>query len=227
METERNKLNTTNFWLDRAKERLKEQLPGVLFERLQAQAVINERGEVNVMLHQWDAFLAIVELNRATDSTRIHAFRCLRPEFGLPGNALIDVTRDSMVAHLRDGKKSLRPAETQGWVSGGKDALFVFRTTDTSNADRVMISMTMLDLFQSSGITIQFNNRNRRHACRSAAATLLLFHRLDQRGGHIRRLRSVGWWAPLAIEQRDESLANFRRSTRDFVYFPPIARLGE
>jgi len=94
-----------NHWLDRATERLKAETkqPGAVFERLQAQGVIDAQGKVTGKLHQWDAFLAITEIKRG--GKRISFFRCLKPVFGLPGGATIDVSRDSMVKYLREGKK--------------------------------------------------------------------------------------------------------------------------
>jgi hypothetical protein len=96
-----------NYWLDRAKERLQAETnqPGAVFERLQVQGMINERGEVTGKLHQWDAFLAITEVKRVAGKHQIDVFRCLRPVFGLPGSATCDISRDSMVTYLQEGKK--------------------------------------------------------------------------------------------------------------------------
>jgi hypothetical protein len=97
-----------NHWLDRAKKLLEaeaNQPSGPLFERLQLQGIINERGEVTGKLHRWDAFLAITAVNRAIDNRRIGVFRCLKPVFGLPGHATIDISRDAMVTYLKEGKK--------------------------------------------------------------------------------------------------------------------------
>jgi hypothetical protein len=96
-----------NHWLDRAKKRLQteENQPGAVFERLQVQGMIDERGEVTGKLHQWDAFLAVTEVKRAAGRKQIDVFRCLKPVFGLPGSATIDIARDSMVTYLKEGKK--------------------------------------------------------------------------------------------------------------------------
>ena len=77
-----------NHWLDRAKKRLQNEAnqPGAVFERLQVQEMIDERGEVTGKLHQWDAFLAITEVKRVAGRKKIDAFRCLKPVFGLPGS---------------------------------------------------------------------------------------------------------------------------------------------
>ena len=97
-----------NFWLDEAKRRLQEessQPSDVHFERLREQGIINDRGEVTGHLRRWDAFLAITEVKPAAGSREIALFHCLKPVFGMPGSATIDVSRDSMVAYLKEGKK--------------------------------------------------------------------------------------------------------------------------
>jgi hypothetical protein len=96
-----------NHWLDRAKKRLETEVnqPGTVFERLQVQGMIDERGEVTGKLHQWDAFLVITEVKRVAGRKQIDLFRCMKPVFGLPGSATIDISRDSMVTYLKEGKK--------------------------------------------------------------------------------------------------------------------------
>jgi hypothetical protein len=96
-----------NHWLDAAKKRLQTEtkLPGAVFDRLQLQGMINDQGEVTGKLHQWDAFLAITEVERIAGTKQIGVFRCLKPVFGLPGSATIDVSRNSMVNYLKEGKK--------------------------------------------------------------------------------------------------------------------------
>jgi hypothetical protein len=96
-----------NHWLEVAKKRQQREAnqPGAVFERLQLQGMIDERGEVTGKFHQWDAFLAITEVNRVAGSKQICFFRCLKPVFGLPGSATIDVSRNSMVSYLKEGKK--------------------------------------------------------------------------------------------------------------------------
>ena len=98
----------TNTWLEQARKRLKQdrdQENGVAFERLQALGMINDRGEVTGKLRRWNAFLAITEVKRAPGQPLIQQFRCLKPVFGMPGGALIDVSRASMVDYLKAGKK--------------------------------------------------------------------------------------------------------------------------
>jgi hypothetical protein len=96
-----------NHWLDQAKERLQNEpkQPGAVFERLQLHGMINDRGEVTGKLHNWDAFLAITEVKRVAGKQEIDVFRCLKPVFGLPGSATIDISRESMVTYLEAGKK--------------------------------------------------------------------------------------------------------------------------
>ncbi len=97
----------SNFWLDRAKKRLRteDQNPDMVFERLQVQGFIDEQGVPTGEFHRWDAFLAIIEVKRIGNSKQIEAFRCLKPVFGLPGGDTIDIRRNSMVTYLKEGKK--------------------------------------------------------------------------------------------------------------------------
>lgn len=95
-------------WLDQAKKRLEDAPPeasDVPFERLRAQGMINDRGEVTGQLHRWNAFLAVTEVKRDADGRQIAVFRCLKPVFGMPGGATVDVSRNSMLEHLKAGKK--------------------------------------------------------------------------------------------------------------------------
>jgi len=97
-----------NYWLDEVKKRLDEestQKSDVHLDRLREQGIINERGEVTGQLRRWDAFLAITDVKHAAGRRQIEAFRCLKPVFGMPGGALIDISRDSMVNYLKQGKK--------------------------------------------------------------------------------------------------------------------------
>jgi hypothetical protein len=111
-----------NHWLDEVKKRLQEEssLPsGVRFDRLRELGIINEHGEVTGHLHRWDAFLAITAVKRA--DREIAAFRCLKPVFGMPGGAEIDISRNSMVAYLKEGKKvitALKDSRLDMWKEG-------------------------------------------------------------------------------------------------------------
>lgn len=95
-------------WLEEARKRLQAEAAApseVPFDRLRAQGMINDCGEVTGQLHRWNAFLAITEVKRLDAGNQIAAFRCLKPVFGMPGDALIDVSRESMVDYLRAGRK--------------------------------------------------------------------------------------------------------------------------
>ena len=97
-----------NQWLDDMKRRLEaesSQPSGVGFDRLRELGIINDRGEVTGHLRRWDAFLAITQVKRAGDEQKIAVFRCLKPVFGMPGAATIDVSRDSMLEYLTKRKK--------------------------------------------------------------------------------------------------------------------------
>jgi hypothetical protein len=97
-----------NQWLDEVKKRLQEESSlssDVRFDRLREQGIIDEHGEVTGHLHRWDAFLAITEVKHANGAQKIAVFRCLKPVFGMPGSATIDVSRETMLDYLRQGKK--------------------------------------------------------------------------------------------------------------------------
>jgi hypothetical protein len=97
-----------NHWLDQVKNRLQDEATAasdVAFDRLMALGLINDRGEVTGQLHRWNAFLAITQVKFVAGGGQIEAFRCLKPVFGMPGSALIDISRNSMVACLKEGKR--------------------------------------------------------------------------------------------------------------------------
>lgn len=73
---------------------------GEVFLDMQRSGLIDANGE----LQQWDAFLAIVSTN-ATQSSRATHFRCRKPTLGLPGRAEIDISRESMLRYLDEGKR--------------------------------------------------------------------------------------------------------------------------
>jgi hypothetical protein len=113
-----------NDWFEDLKQDLDADLAknsDVHFDRLVALGIINDRGEVTGHLHRWDAFLAITEVKRSTDPKRIGEFRCLKPVFGMPGGATIDVRRESMVDYLKQGKKvitAIRDHRLDMWKEG-------------------------------------------------------------------------------------------------------------
>ena len=113
-----------NDWLDQLKERLQKEASepsSVPFDRLRAMGMINERGEVTGHLHQWNAFLAIVEVKPVAGQPRYEAFRCRKPSFGMLGGAEIDISRDSMVSYLKEGKKVItatRDDRLSLWIKG-------------------------------------------------------------------------------------------------------------
>jgi hypothetical protein len=97
-----------NQWLDEVKRRLVEessQPSDVRFQRLREQGIINDRGEVTGHLHRWDAFLAITEVKHVNCAEKIAVFRCLKPVFGMPGAAMLDLSRESVLEYLKQGKK--------------------------------------------------------------------------------------------------------------------------
>ena len=95
-------------WLDELKRRLEveaTQANNPSFERLQHLGMIDEKGEVTGKLRRWDAHLAITEVKHDVDRRQILMFRCLKPVFGMPGGATIEIRRQSMVDDLSNGKK--------------------------------------------------------------------------------------------------------------------------
>ena len=69
-------------------------------QRLIDKGVIDEQGKVQ----SWNSFLAITAVKPETSGKRISAFRCLKPWMNMPGTAEIDVTRESMINYVRQGK---------------------------------------------------------------------------------------------------------------------------
>jgi hypothetical protein len=115
-----------NHWLDEAKKRLEAEASNgndVRFERLRAQGMITERGEVTGRLHRWNACLAITGRKPDSTGTKILFFRCLKPVFGMPGGATIDIQRDSMVDYLSQGKRVIvaeRDERLEMWREGAE-----------------------------------------------------------------------------------------------------------
>ena len=70
-------------------------------QRLIDKGVIDEKGHVQL----WDAFLAVVAIKRNSGGKRIEYFRCLKPAFGMPGAAQIDISRDSMAKYVGEENK--------------------------------------------------------------------------------------------------------------------------
>lgn len=97
-----------NHWLKEAKKRLKKEFSSpseIPLERLKAQGMIDDQGEVTGHLQRWNAFLAVTEVKQDRPSKKITHYRCLKPVFGMPGGAEIDISRESMVEYLTKGKK--------------------------------------------------------------------------------------------------------------------------
>ena len=97
-----------NHWLDQIKKRLKDEAAtpsDVPFDRLKALGMIDDNGEVTGHLRRWDAFLAITGVKFGACERQIGVFRCLKPVFGMPGGATIDISRDTLIDYLKAGKK--------------------------------------------------------------------------------------------------------------------------
>jgi hypothetical protein len=145
-----------NYWLDEAKKRLQAESSKsseVQLERLQEQGIINDRGEVTGQLRRWSAFLAITAVKRVAGTREIAVFRCLKPVFGMPGGATIDVSRDSMVAYLKEGKKvitALRDDRLEMWKEGCDVHLSAKGFVQSDFADDVEDDVGSLPEFQQS-----------------------------------------------------------------------------
>ena len=127
----------------------------VQLERLQEQGIINDRGEVTGQLRRWNAFLAITAVKRVAGTREIAVFRCLKPVFGMPGGATIDVSRDSMVAYLKEGKKVITALRDDRLEIGRKAVMFIFRQRGSSKATSQTMWKTMWEVFQNSSNRIR------------------------------------------------------------------------
>jgi hypothetical protein len=95
--TEQDLLRKSYEALERARRRpSKEQL-----QQLIDQGVIDEQGKVQL----WDAFLAVTAVKPGSDGKSLEYFRCLKPAFGMPGMAEIDVSRESLASYVREQKR--------------------------------------------------------------------------------------------------------------------------
>jgi hypothetical protein len=104
-----------------AKEALKKHAELPASERIQRlidKGVIDEHGRVLM----WDAFLAVIAVKRNGGKPRIENFRCLKPVFGMPGLAEIDVCRENMVDYVGKEKQRVITAklneEQRRWKEG-------------------------------------------------------------------------------------------------------------
>ncbi len=90
-------VNKSHEMLEKARQRpAKEQL-----QRLIDKGIIDEYGQVQL----WDAFLAVIAVKPDCNSKLIEHFRCLKPAFGMPGAAEIDVSRESLAQYVREEKR--------------------------------------------------------------------------------------------------------------------------
>ena len=146
----------TDHWLEEVKQRLvaeSNQNGDVRFERLREQGIIDERGEVTGHLRRWNAFLAITEVKRVAGTRTIAVFRCLKPVFGMPGGATIDVSRDSIVDYLKQGKRiitAIRDDRLDIWKVGFDVRLSASGFVQCDPADDVDDNVGSLPEFQQS-----------------------------------------------------------------------------
>jgi hypothetical protein len=90
-------------------------------QRLIDEGIIDEQGNVRDKLQFWHAYLAVVAIKPGGNGKRIESFRCLKPAFGLPGAATIDVCRDHLAQYLAEGKRvitAFRDDAQERWKEG-------------------------------------------------------------------------------------------------------------
>jgi hypothetical protein len=107
---------------------------GEVFLDMQRSGLIDAEGEPQ----HWDAFLAIVATN-ATDDRKATYFRCRKPALGLPGRTEIDISRDSMIAYLKEGKRIITATvdETSKAIRVGEDVHLTSHETIRTDANDV------------------------------------------------------------------------------------------
>lgn len=89
--------------------------------RLIDEGIIDEQGKVRDRVQFWHAFLAVVAVKPGSNGKRIECFRCLKPAFGLPGGATIDVRRESLAKYVAEGKRVITALKEEGqdrWKEG-------------------------------------------------------------------------------------------------------------
>lgn len=97
----------TDNWLEQAKRKLdqaKDTPAQIVFDRLKAQGLVDDDGDVTGHLHRWKASRAIVNAHYSADRKHILHFRCLLPIFGMPGSATVDISRKNLIRDLESGK---------------------------------------------------------------------------------------------------------------------------
>jgi len=87
------------------------------FQRLIDIGLIDEQGRVRDDVRFWHAYLAVVAVKPGGNGKQIEHFRCLKPAFGLPGSATIDVRRESLANYVREGKRIITATQHEklGW----------------------------------------------------------------------------------------------------------------
>lgn len=109
--------------IDKAYEALKRSSQRPAKEQIQDLidiGLIDEQGKVRDDVRFWHAYLAVVAVKPGSNGKQIEYFRCLKPAFGLPGTATIDVRRESLANYVRDGKRIITAFEHEklGWKEG-------------------------------------------------------------------------------------------------------------
>jgi hypothetical protein len=102
-------------------ERDRQLSPDQRLQRLIDQGIIDEQGKVPDKVQFWHAYLAVVAVKPVCNGHRIEYFRCLKPAFGLPGGATIDVRRESLAKYVAEGKRVITAVNEEGqgrWKEG-------------------------------------------------------------------------------------------------------------
>lgn len=80
--------------------RVRAMTPDEHWMHMRRHGLIDSKGN----LLEWRAFLAVTQV-KPDSSGKIISFRCLKPTLGMPGGTTIDISRDSMVHYLKQGRR--------------------------------------------------------------------------------------------------------------------------
>jgi hypothetical protein len=90
-------------------------------QRLKDKGILDEQGNLRDKVHFWHAFLAVVAVKPGSNGKQLDHFRCLKPAFGLPGSATIDISRESLIQYLTENKRIITAYQDEkqtGWKEG-------------------------------------------------------------------------------------------------------------
>ena len=91
------------------------------FQRLIDEGIIDEQGKVRDKVQFWHVYLAVIAVKPGSNGKQIEHFRCLKPAFGLPGGATIDVSRKSLAQYVAENKRVITAYKNESqdrWKEG-------------------------------------------------------------------------------------------------------------